>query len=98
MATNPNQTAPQNNPVLVVRDQLERMTAQFAMVMPTETVDRFKRIFVTTLNENPDLLRCSPRSLLQCAMRAAQDGLDLDGREAAIVPFKDGGEVIAQYI
>lgn len=100
MATSPN--APQNNPrsemVASLRDQLERMTNQFAMVMPAETVDRFKRIFVTTLNENPDLLKCTPRSLLQCAMRAAQDGLDLDGREAAIVPFRDGPEILGQYV
>jgi recombination protein RecT len=79
------------------RDLLERQTSQFAMVMPKETVDRFKRVIYTTLNDKPELMRCTSRSLISVCMHAAQDGLLLDGREAAIVPFKSGAELIATY-
>jgi recombination protein RecT len=98
MATS--QPAPQNSggPLAVIRTQLERMSAQFAMCIPPENVPRFKRVFMTMLTENPDLCKCTPQSLLGCAMRAAQDGLDLDGREAACVPFRDGPEMKAQYV
>jgi recombination protein RecT len=79
------------------RDILERQTSQFAMLMPKETVDRFKRVIYTTLNDKPELLRCTPRSLISVCMHAAQDGLLLDGREAAVVPFKSGAELVATY-
>jgi recombination protein RecT len=79
------------------RDLLERQTSQFAMLMPKETVDRFKRVIYTTLNDKPELLRCTPRSLISVCMHAAQDGLLLDGREAAVVPFKAGAELVATY-
>ena len=90
----------QLSPMQNFRDILERQSSQFALVMPAETVDRFKRIIVTTLNDKPDLLRCTPRSLINVCMHAAQDGLMLDGREAAIAPYKnrESGELIATYM
>jgi recombination protein RecT len=81
-----------------LRAIIEKQTSQFAMLMPAETVDRFKRIFWTTINEKPDLQRCEPRSLLSVCMHAAQDGLYLDGKEAAIVPFKSDRQLIATYV
>jgi recombination protein RecT len=84
--------------VVPLRELLEKQTAQFAMLMPAETVEKFKRIFWTTIMDKPDLMRCDPRSLLSVCMHAAQDGLYLDGREAAIVPFKKDGVQIATYM
>src|SRR5262245_9597315 len=84
----------QLSPVDHFRNQLERMTEQFAKVLPGKTIERFKRILLTTITDNPDLLRCSPKSLLSGCMRAAQDGLMLDGKEAALVPYN----AEAQYI
>jgi recombination protein RecT len=80
-----------------LRDMIEKSTAQFAMLMPKETVEKFKRVAFTTFNDKPELQRCNPRSLLSVMMHAAQDGLMLDGREAAIVPFKSGPDLIATY-
>src|SRR5262245_31894578 len=84
----------QFSPIESFRNQLERMTEQFARVMPKGTIERFKRIVITTISDHPDLLRCSPKSLSSACMRAAQDGLLLDGKEAAFVAY--GAE--AQYI
>jgi recombination protein RecT len=86
--------APANTALMQFRDLLEKQTSQFALVIAPETVEKFKRTVVTTLNENPNLLRLNPRSIISVCMRAAQDGLMLDGKEAAIVPFRDQ----AQYV
>jgi recombination protein RecT len=80
------------------REVIERQTDQFAMLMPRETVEKFKRIVFTTINDKPDIGRCNPKSILSVCMHAAQDGLYLDGREAAIVPYKMGGDLIATYM
>ncbi|PWT89284.1 MAG: hypothetical protein C5B54_09215, partial [Acidobacteria bacterium] len=76
-----------------VRDLIERQTSQFALLMSgrPDVVDRFKRIIFTTIQDNPDLRRCDPQSILSVCMHAAQDGLMLDGREAAMVPYKSEG-------
>src|SRR5262245_7621664 len=86
--------APAPTVLMQFRDLLEKQTSQFALVMPSDTVEKFKRTVVTTLNENPALLKLNPRSIISVCMRAAQDGLQLDGKEAAIVPFGDQ----AQYV
>jgi recombination protein RecT len=46
-------------------------------------------VLVTALNQNKDLSRCDRHSLFLAAVKCAQDGLYPDGREAALVPFKD---------
>lgn len=79
----------QENPVAIVRNELEKMSTQFEAALPKQIpVERFKRVVMTAIQQNPDLLNCEPRSLWNSAMRAAQDGLLPDGREGAMVPFK----------
>lgn len=81
-------TAPK--PIDEVRDNLVRMSSQFKMVLPPQVpLDRFLRIIVTAVNASPKLLSCDRGSLYAACMRAAQDGLLPDGREAALVPFKN---------
>jgi recombination protein RecT len=41
------------------------------------------------VQQNADLLACNRQSLWNASMRAAQDGLLPDGRDGAIVPYKD---------
>lgn len=53
---------------------------------------KLKRIAMTAVNKNPDLLQCSQKSWITALMQCAQDGLMPDGREAAFVKFK--GEVV----
>jgi recombination protein RecT len=88
----------QENPLQVFKDLLDRQTPAFQATLPAQVVDRFKVIIMTTLVDKPDLMRCKPQSLINVCRHAAQDGLMLDGREAAIVPFKIGGELIATYM
>lgn len=77
------------NEITVVRDQMEKMTAEFANALPSHIpVERFARVVMTAIQGNPDLLDCDRRSLWNSAMKAAQDGLLPDGRDGAIVPYK----------
>lgn len=61
--------------------------------------ERFVRIVLTTLRQNEFLQKCSPESIIGSVMEAAADGLELDGVEAAMVPYwnKDLGSFEAQY-
>ena len=80
---------PPQNPVAVVRGQLEAMRPQIEMVLPPQvTADRFMRVTMTAIQQNPSVLNADRKSLFGAAMKAAQDGLLPDGREAAFVVFK----------
>ena len=86
--------------VMVFRDLIEKQVSQFLKVMDQRTTDRFVRMLMTSYQEKRELQQCDPMSLVHVAMRAAQDGLMLDGKEAAVVPFKDRdrGIVYATYV
>ena len=61
---------------------------QFQAALPAHIpLDRFKRVVITAINQNPDLMKADRRSLFLSCVRAAQDGLFPDGREAALVLF-----------
>ena len=84
-----------------VRSDLGRMTGEFSAVLPPQIpAERFIRTIVTAVQMDPSLLMADRRSLYGSCMKAAQDGLQLDGREAALVIFKDrknGGSKV-QYM
>lgn len=48
------------------------------------TLDRFKRVAITAVRANPDLVSADQNSLFSALLRCAQDGLMPDGREAAL--------------
>ena len=69
--------------------ELDNYAPQIQAALPPHIpVDRFKRTVITSLNQNPDLHAADRRSLFLACVRAAQDGLLPDGREAALVVFK----------
>ena len=89
----------QISPVEEIRGTLRVMAPEFQAALPAQIpVDKFIRTTLTAVQMNPELLQADRRSLLGAAMKAAQDGLLLDGREAAPVIFrtKDGPKV--QYM
>ena len=70
----------------VVRDQFERMGDQFKAVLPAHIpVERFARVVMTAIQNNPQLLQAPRKELFNASMKAAQDGLLPDGREGALV-------------
>jgi len=83
----------------VVRQTIEAMEPQFVMALPPQiNPKKFIRTTITAVQMNQDLLACDRRSLLGSCMKAAQDGLLIDGREAALVIFNVKGTPHAQYM
>ena len=79
---------------IVVAD-MKRHEQQVTAVLPRHLPsDKFHRILISVLSTNPDLVKVAAatpearNSLNREVMKAAQDGLVLDGREAALVKFR----------
>ncbi len=71
-----------------VRGQLDNMDSEFRMALPPHiNVEKFKRVAMTAIQSNASLLGADRKSLFGSCVRAAQDGLLPDGREAALVIF-----------
>ena len=76
--------------VVEVRSAIEKMAPQFKAALPAHVpVERFVRTTLTAVQTNPQLMQADRRTLFAAATKAAQMGLMPDGREGAIVTFKD---------
>lgn len=76
------------NPITVIRQNLNAMAPQFQAALPKHvTVEKFTRVAMTAIQNSPDLANVDRASLFGAIVRLAQDGLLPDGREAAIVKF-----------
>ena len=77
------------NPLIKLNEQLEVRTQQFSAALPAHIpVERFKRVLLTAIQNNSALARADRQTLFNAAMKAAQDGLLCDGREAAMVIYR----------
>ncbi len=69
-----------------LRAQIDALKPEFAKTLPKNIeADAFIRNVQTAIQLNPELATCTPRSLFAACMKAASDGLIIDGREAALV-------------
>ena len=74
------------NPIAIFRQDLNAMQPEFAKALPAHMPsERFVRTTMTAIQNNPDILKADKQSILSSCMKAAQDGLVIDGREAALV-------------
>ena len=86
-------------PIESFRNTLAKMQPEFTAALPPQIpADRFIRTVITAVQMNPRFLDADRKSLLGSCMKAAQDGLLLDGREAALVPFHGKGGTALQYM
>lgn len=81
------------NKEVAVNDQIKatlvNMAPQFRNALPKHIdPEKFIRVAQTAILTNPSLLNCERNSLYASCLKAAQDGLLPDGKEAAFVPFK----------
>jgi len=84
VATKPRQTAAE-----VFYSDLDAYTPNLKDALPADIpVERFKRVLVTAVSTNPELLYADRRSLFNASMRCAVDGLIPDGRQAALVVYR----------
>lgn len=87
-----------NDRMKTLRDVLGKMGPQLAAALPKHiSQERFLRVMLTTVRKDRTgkLLSCTITSILGAMMQAAQDGLELDGVHAALVPYKDHGQLEA---
>jgi len=61
------------------------------------TAPHFTRVVMTACLKNPKLIECTLESLWLAVMEAAQVGLELDGRMAALVPYGKVAKTIPMY-
>lgn len=89
----------QITPMDALRKSLTQMKAEFAAALPPQIpADKFVRTTVTAIQMNTELINCDRKSLYASCMRAAQDGLLVDGREAALVIFNSKDGKMVQYM
>ncbi len=89
------------SPAVAMRDFLETRRASFEELLPTKrAADRFMRILLSLPIMNPAILACAPESIIKAAILCARDGLEPDGRHAALIPFNDNkaGVKVATYV
>ena len=80
------------SPFQSFRGTLERMKPQLLAALPSHIKpDRLIRIILTTVQRTPELLECTPESLLGSLLQCAQLGLEPDGvlGQAYLVPFRN---------
>lgn len=83
------------NPVAVIRQNLTAMAPEFKAALPAHvSVEKFSRVAMTAIQNNPALQNADRRSLFGAVVRLAQDGLLPDGREAALVMFGDKAQAM----
>lgn len=76
------------SPLAVLNKELEQRQEQYRMALPSHIKpEDLQRTVVMAAQQNPKLLEADRRTLMLSCMKAAQDGLLPDGREAALVPF-----------
>lgn len=90
------------NPVAVVCRTLvtPEMQQKFKAVLPPDvSLDRFTRVTLTAIQKNPAIINCDRTSLYNSCVDAANRGLMPDGREGAIVSFRQkDGPTRAQFM
>jgi len=80
--------------VTKIGEELARANDRFTELLPrTLPTARFVGLVKSTLNSNPELRECTPKSIVSACEKAASDGLLLDGREAALVIFNKRGKL-----
>ncbi len=75
---------------LLEKIRSDEFREQLAHALPPKmSVERFERVTVTAISNNPALIAVDRRTLYNAILKCAQDGLLPDGREAALLDVND---------
>lgn len=88
-------------PLDVLKSEVRALAPEFVKVLPPQIpVERFIRVVITAISNEPKLLDCHKATLFTACLKAAGDGLLPDGREGAIVPYREKktGDQRAQWM
>jgi recombination protein RecT len=87
-------------PIDEITNSIQLREKKYKEILPRHIpAKRFTKTIILALNSNPVLASADRNSFYLACMKAAQDGLILDGREAALVTFRNKeGVNIVQYM
>lgn len=95
------QEQPKVTPADIIGQAIEQQKQEIQRALPTGMdSDRFARIALTTMKQNPRLIECHPRSIVASLMLCAQLGLEPGPlQHCYLVPYKDrdSGVMEAQF-
>lgn len=101
------QMNPQQSQAVMLRraaaDTVTAMTGEWAKVLPSVcTPERFARVALSCINSNPKLAQTlmtpsGKASLCAAFMKAAEVGLEPNGRDAHIIPYMNHGQPSVQF-
>lgn len=83
-----------------LRDLIGSMKGEIAKALPSViTPERFTRIVLSAVSNNPQLAACTPKSFLGAMMQAAQLGLEPNTPlgQAYLIPYKNHGQDEVQF-
>lgn len=78
-------------------EQIQTLLPKFKMVLPPHVApERFARVCITAITQDQKLLACTPKSILEACLTAAQLGLEPNKHigEGYFIPFWDSKEGI----
>lgn len=81
---------PANSKIQSIRQLLDKSKGQIKMALPSHlNPDRMIRVAMTSVQKNPDLLNCTPQSLVGAIIQSSQLGLEPDGvlGHAYLIPY-----------
>jgi len=84
------------NPQKTMKDLINKMQGEIAKALPSVmTPERFTRITLSALSNNPQLAECTPSSFLGAMMTAAQLGVEPNTPlgQAYLIPYKNNKKV-----
>lgn len=84
------------NPQKTMKDLINKMSGEIAKALPSVmTPDRFTRITLSALSNNPQLAECTPSSFLGAMMTAAQLGVEPNTPlgQAYLIPYKNNKKI-----
>lgn len=92
--------AAKGNKNATIRDYIAQMQGEIEKALPkVMTPERFTRIALSAVSNNPQLGECTPKSFLASMMNAAQLGLEPNTPlgQAYLIPFKNKGVMECQF-
>jgi recombination protein RecT len=87
----------ETDPIVALRQRLLDRRDVLKNALTDINPDQFIHALVTSARINPELLGCQFQSIWLACMRACRDNLLPDGREGAIVPYRDKATWIPMY-
>jgi phage RecT family recombinase len=88
------------NDIVVIENTLMPLKPHFEQVLAGRMpVERLTRTVIMSCERLPQLLECSPQSIMNSAMTAAVLGLEVDGvtGQAFLIPFKNRAQLVIGY-